>query len=137
MRNVDISFAGGSEAFPGRFFRWRQHRQAESEIGRRSAEAFKYDREILVEQFIKGSEVQVGILEDKALGAIEIVPKNEFYDFEAKYSPGMAEHILPARFRPLFTRRFSGWGRGRIGLGLQWLQPGRFSRHGGGSLLYP
>ncbi len=60
-------------------------------------DAFKYDREILIEQFIKGSEVQVGILEDKALGAIEIVPKKEFYDFEAKYSPGMAEHILPAR----------------------------------------
>jgi D-alanine-D-alanine ligase len=60
-------------------------------------EAFKYDREILIEQFIKGAEVQVGILDDKALGAIEIVPKKEFYDFEAKYTDGMAEHILPAR----------------------------------------
>jgi len=60
-------------------------------------EAFRYDREIIVEQFIKGREVQVGILEDRALGAIEIVPKNEFYDFDAKYTAGMAEHILPAR----------------------------------------
>jgi len=60
-------------------------------------EAFSYDREIIVEQFIKGREVQVGILEDRALGAIEIVPKNEFYDFDAKYTAGMAEHILPAR----------------------------------------
>jgi D-alanine-D-alanine ligase len=60
-------------------------------------EAFRYDREIIVEQFIKGREVQVGILEDRALGAIEIVPKNEFYDFDAKYTSGMAEHILPAR----------------------------------------
>lgn len=68
-----------------------------SEFAAAVKEAFRYDREILVEQFIKGSEVQVGILEDKALGAIEIVPKNEFYDFDAKYSPGMAEHILPAR----------------------------------------
>lgn len=59
--------------------------------------AFKYDKDILVEQFIQGSEVQVGIVGDKALGAIEIVPKNEFYDFEAKYTPGMAEHIFPAR----------------------------------------
>jgi len=69
----------------------------ESELEAAMQDAFKYDREILIEQFIKGAEVQVGILEDKALGAIEIVPKKEFYDFEAKYSPGMAEHILPAR----------------------------------------
>jgi len=60
-------------------------------------EAFRYDDQVLVERFIDGREVQVGILDGKALGAIEIVPKNEFYDFEAKYTPGMAEHILPAR----------------------------------------
>lgn len=59
--------------------------------------AFCHDEEILVEQFIKGQEVQVGIIEDRPVGAIEIVPKNEFYDFEAKYTDGMAEHIFPAR----------------------------------------
>ncbi len=59
--------------------------------------AFRHDDEILVEQFIKGQEVQVGILDDRPLGAIEIVPKKEFYDFEAKYTDGMAEHIFPAR----------------------------------------
>lgn len=58
--------------------------------------AFKYDDEVLAERFIKGREIQVGILADDPLGAIEIVPKNEFYDFEAKYTPGMAEHICPA-----------------------------------------
>ena len=61
------------------------------------SEAFKYDAEILVERFIDGREVQVGILDGRALGAIEIVPKNEFYDYQAKYTAGMAEHILPAR----------------------------------------
>ena len=61
--------------------------------------AFRYDEEILVEQYIKGQEVQVGILEDRPVGAIEIVPKNEFYDFEAKYTDGMAEHIFPARLK--------------------------------------
>ena len=61
------------------------------------AEAFRYDSEILVERFIDGREVQVGILEGRAMGAIEIVPKGEFYDYEAKYTAGMAEHILPAR----------------------------------------
>jgi D-alanine-D-alanine ligase len=61
------------------------------------ADAFGYDSEVLVERFIDGREVQIGILDGRALGAIEIVPKGEFYDFEAKYTPGMAEHILPAR----------------------------------------
>jgi D-alanine-D-alanine ligase len=70
--------------------------KAEAGIAAALAEAFRYDEEILVEQFIKGREIQVGILEERALGAIEIVPKNEFYDFEAKYTDGMAEHILPA-----------------------------------------
>jgi D-alanine-D-alanine ligase len=60
-------------------------------------EAFRYDKEILVERFIEAREVQVGILDGEALGAIEIVPKGEFYDFEAKYTAGGAEHILPAR----------------------------------------
>jgi len=59
--------------------------------------AFRHDNEILVEQYIKGQEVQVGILEDRPIGAIEIVPKGEFYDYEAKYTDGMAEHIFPAR----------------------------------------
>lgn len=58
--------------------------------------AFKHDDEILVEQFIKGQEVQVGIINDQPVGAIEIVPKNEFYDYESKYCDGMAEHIFPA-----------------------------------------
>lgn len=67
--------------------------------------AFRHDDEILVEQYIKGQEVQVGILDDRPIGAIEIVPKKEFYDFEAKYSDGMAEHIFPARLEaPLYEK---------------------------------
>jgi D-alanine-D-alanine ligase len=58
--------------------------------------AFSYDSEILVEKYVKGREIQVGILDEKGIGAIEIVPKNEFYDFEAKYTDGMATHIMPA-----------------------------------------
>jgi D-alanine-D-alanine ligase len=59
--------------------------------------AFRHDQEILLEQYIKGQEVQVGILDNLPIGAIEIVPINKFYDFEAKYTDGMAEHIFPAR----------------------------------------
>ena len=72
----------------------------ESQMEAALASAFRHDSEILVEQFIKGQEVQVGILDDRPIGAIEIVPKNEFYDFEAKYTDGMAEHIFPARLAP-------------------------------------
>jgi len=60
-------------------------------------DAFRYDDLVLIERYVKGQEVQVGILNNQPIGAIEIVPKNEFYDFEAKYSDGMAEHIFPAR----------------------------------------
>jgi D-alanine-D-alanine ligase len=67
----------------------------EEDLAEALATAFRYDREALVEKFVKGREIQVGILEEKAVGVIEIVPKNEFYDFEAKYVAGMAEHIIP------------------------------------------
>ncbi len=59
--------------------------------------AFKYGGEILIEKFIKGKEVQVGILGERALGAIEIVPKRAFYDYAAKYEKGMSDHFYPAR----------------------------------------
>ncbi len=66
------------------------------EMAEALAAAFAYDAEALVEEFIKGREIQVGILDERPLGAIEIVPKKEFYDYEAKYTDGMAEHIFPA-----------------------------------------
>jgi D-alanine-D-alanine ligase len=58
--------------------------------------AFAYDTEILVEEYIPGREIQVGVLDDRALGAIEIVPKKQFYDYETKYTDGLAEHLFPA-----------------------------------------
>lgn len=67
--------------------------------------AFRYDDEILVELFVKGQEVQVGIVDERAIGAIEIVPKREFYDYEAKYTDGLAEHIYPARLSPEVYRK--------------------------------
>lgn len=59
-------------------------------------EAFRYGEVILVEPYISGREVQVGILEDRALGIIEIKTKRKFYDYTAKYVPGMSEHLFPA-----------------------------------------
>ena len=51
---------------------------------------------VLVERYIPGREIQVAILDDRALGAIEIRPKKRFYDYEAKYTDGWADHIMPA-----------------------------------------
>lgn len=59
--------------------------------------AQKYDRHVLVERFITGTEVAVAILDGRVLGAIEIVPKSGVYDFAAKYTPGMTDYFMPAR----------------------------------------
>ncbi len=50
----------------------------------------------VIEQYVAGREIQVGILEDAALPSIEIIPKEGFYDYENKYQPGAAEEICPA-----------------------------------------
>ena len=51
---------------------------------------------VLVQEYIPGRELTVGVLNGKALAVTEIVPKSGFYDYETKYSDGMAMHILPA-----------------------------------------
>ena len=51
---------------------------------------------MLVEVYIPGREIQVAVLDGKALGAIEIRPKEGFYDYKAKYTEGFAEHLMPA-----------------------------------------
>jgi D-alanine-D-alanine ligase len=60
-------------------------------------EAFLHDDEVMVEQFIAGRELTVGILGDVALPVGEIIPKHEIYDYECKYTPGMAEEVFPAK----------------------------------------
>ncbi len=60
-------------------------------------EAGEYDEEILVEEFMKGKEITVGILEDLPLPVIEIVPRSGFYDYHSKYTKGETQYIIPAR----------------------------------------
>ena len=60
------------------------------------AEAFEHDDEVMIEQFIAGRELTVGILGGEALPVGEIIPKHEIYDYECKYTAGMAEEIFPA-----------------------------------------
>ena len=59
-------------------------------------ETWQFGESVLVEKFIAGREVQVAVLDGKALGAIEIRPKGKFYDYTAKYTDGGAEHLMPA-----------------------------------------
>jgi len=69
--------------------------------------ANKSDEFILVEQYIDGMELTVPVLgkvnEERALPIIEIVPKNEIYDYESKYTEGGSEHIIPARISESLT----------------------------------
>jgi D-alanine-D-alanine ligase len=66
-------------------------------------EAATYDRELLIEKFVPGRELTIGILGDEALPVLEIIPKGGFYDFATKYpflnpqSGASAEHICPAK----------------------------------------
>ena len=59
--------------------------------------AFKYDSDALIEKYIKGREITVGILDGRALPIVEIIPKNSLYDYECKYSPGMSKYLCPAK----------------------------------------
>lgn len=78
--------------------------QSHAELAAGVRRALDFGSDALVERFIKGAEVQVGILGGRVLGAIEIVPKRAFYDFTAKYTPGMAEYHMPARLSPTRMR---------------------------------
>jgi len=59
--------------------------------------AFGFDDRVILEEYISGKEITVGILDDKPLPVIEIIPKSRFFDFEAKYHSGMTEYVVPAR----------------------------------------
>lgn len=59
-------------------------------------DAFKYENEVVVEQFVSGREFSVGVLGGKALPPIEIIPKSGFYDYAAKYQAGASIEICPA-----------------------------------------
>ncbi len=55
---------------------------------------------ILVEEYIPGKEIQVAVMGNKPLGAIELIPKREFYDYEAKYSSdAKTKHVMPAKLK--------------------------------------
>ncbi|WP_277995551.1 D-alanine--D-alanine ligase [Desulfitibacter alkalitolerans] len=71
-----------------------------SDLNTMILEAFKFEKEILIEEFVHGREVTVAIMgneELQTLPIIEIVSHTGVYDYEAKYTKGMSDHIIPAR----------------------------------------
>jgi D-alanine-D-alanine ligase len=64
-------------------------------------DALRFDDAVLVERYIPGKEVHVGVLGGQALGAIEVCPRRrQIFDYQAKYTPGHADFFLPARLSP-------------------------------------
>jgi D-alanine-D-alanine ligase len=82
----------------------------ESELDGAMKEAGKYDRKLLVEKFVSGRELTIGILGDQALPIIEIIPKGGFYDFNTKYpflnptAGASAQHVCPANIDAKLTK---------------------------------
>jgi D-alanine-D-alanine ligase len=90
------------------------------------AEASKYDRELLIEEFVPGRELTIGILGDHALPILEIIPKGGVYDFTNKYpflnpqAGGGAQHVCPANIDPDKTKEIQELAlRAYHALGLQ------------------
>ncbi len=81
----------------------------EAEVAGALAAAAEYDDELLIEQFIPGRELTIGVLGDFSLPILEIIPKSGFYDFNDKYpflnpqGGGGAEHVCPAAIPPALT----------------------------------
>src|SRR5205823_4172213 len=83
----------------------------ENEIDSAIKEATKYDRKLLIEKFVSGRELTIGILGDQALPILEIIPKGGFYDFNTKYpflnpqAGASAQHVCPAKIDSTLTKK--------------------------------
>ncbi|MEW6739640.1 MAG: D-alanine--D-alanine ligase [Nitrospirota bacterium] len=69
--------------------------KGEEDIDDAVQSAFSYGRKIIIERYISGKEIQIGILGQTVLGGVEVRPSKEFYSYEAKYTPGLTQYILP------------------------------------------
>ncbi len=90
--SVGVSIAQGQEDYAGAL-----------------REAFRYGDEVIVEQYIKGREFSVGVMEGRALPVIEIAPLQGFYDYKNKYQAGAAVETCPAELSPAKTREMQGY----------------------------
>lgn len=71
----------------------RKHDDLDAAVGL----ALSYDDDVLIERFLPGRELTVGVLEDEPLGVGEIIAPGEIFDYDSKYTPGRAREVFPAR----------------------------------------
>ena len=77
----------------------------ESELGPALNLAYNYSSSVMIEQFIKGRELTVTLIEGKVLPVCEIIPSHELYDYECKYTTGMSKYVCPANIDLDLTKR--------------------------------
>ena len=73
---------------------------APAELASALERALRFDDELLVERYVAGREVSVAVLDDRALGAVEIAPRDGFYDYANKYTRGATDYFVPPRLSP-------------------------------------
>ncbi|GAA3249378.1 hypothetical protein GCM10020258_03420 [Sphingomonas yabuuchiae] len=83
-------------------------------IARDAAGPWAEFEELLAEPYIRGRELTTAVLGNRALGVTELKPKNGWYDFDAKYTDGLTEHVCPAQIPTRSPRRASRWRWRRI-----------------------
>ncbi|MBN2374321.1 D-alanine--D-alanine ligase [bacterium] len=84
----------------------------QSDLAQAVSDAFMYDERILIEEFIPGRELTVGILDSDALPVVEIIPRSGFYDFHSKYTHGETQYECPANIGSELTGRVQELGIG-------------------------
>ncbi len=77
----------------------------EAKLSAACQDAATFKGDLIVERYVKGAEVNVAVLDGTPLGAIEIVPANEFYDYAAKYTAGTTKYFYPARIPEAHAKR--------------------------------
>lgn len=78
--------------------------RTEEEYNRALEEAFRWEEEVVIEDYVEGREFSVGVIEDKALPIIEIAPKEGFYDYKNKYAAGSTIETCPAELSEEITK---------------------------------
>ncbi|MBO7449087.1 MAG: D-alanine--D-alanine ligase [Clostridiales bacterium] len=82
--------------------------KTDDEFNKAISYAASYKQEVIIEAFITGREITVGVVNEKALPIIEIIPHEGFYDYKNKYQAGLTDHICPAKFTEEQTKRAQG-----------------------------
>lgn len=85
--------------------------EAEDDFDEALEKAKKYDDTPMVEEFIPGRELTVGVLDREPLGVVEIIPEGDFYDYRAKYTKGASKYVAPAELDAEVTERVRELGR--------------------------